>query len=322
MPDPHNMAGAFLAVDWGTTNLRAWVVDAEGRPGEMKELPLGVSRIGRGEAAAKFRDTVRPALGAAGLPAVIAGMVGSNLGWIEVPYVDCPADTASLAARLKFVDDEDPPVAIVPGLRGPGVGGGPDVMRGEETQLIGWLAQDEARRRGRQIICHPGTHAKWVLVEDGQLVRFVTAMTGELFAVLTQHSVLKPNGDDDDPHAFDEGAFDRGLEAAGDGSGLAARLFTARARLVGGGDLKPGEVRTYLSGVLIGADVAATPRLLDADYDGGEIVLIGDAKLCKPYARALDHQGVRSHVYDGEAAVLSGLKALFDHSRSREAQSS
>ncbi len=297
----------FLAVDWGTTNLRAWVVGADGASGPVTEMPLGVSRLNPGEAAARFRDTVRPALGAQQLPAVIAGMAGSNIGWIEVPYVDCPADAASLAARLKRVDGETPPVSIVPGLRGRRLDGAPDVMRGEETQLFGWLAQDAARRRGARVICHPGTHAKWCLVQDGRIERFVTAMTGELFAVLTQHSVLR-SGEDAD--AFDEAAFDRGLEAAGDGGALAARLFTARSRVVGGGDLRPDAVRAYLSGLLIGAEVASTPRLLGAPMDG-PVALIGDTRLCGQYARALAHLGLRAEVYAGEDAVLGGLKTLF-----------
>jgi 2-dehydro-3-deoxygalactonokinase len=298
---------AFFALDWGTTNLRAWVVNADGSAGPMQELPFGISRIGQGEAAACFHDKVRPALKAEGLPAIIAGMAGSTLGWLEVPYVDCPADAQSLAAQLTRIVGQDPPVAIVPGLRGQGIGG-PDVMRGEETQLIGWLAQDERRIKGRRVVCHPGTHAKWVLVEEGKISRFVTAMTGELFAVMTTHSVLRT---DDGPS--DDGAFVQGLEAAGDGSALAARLFTARARLVGGGGLKAASVRSYLSGLLIGADVIATPSLLGAQSDT-PIALIGDARLCASYKRAMDYMGLAAEVYDGEAAVLSGLRTLFDQS--------
>jgi len=295
---------AFLAVDWGTTNLRAWTVDADGAPLVHREFPLGVSRLKPGEAAAIFRDTVRPALEAQRLPALITGMAGSNIGWKEVAYVDCPADAKALAARISLIDGEDPRVGIVPGLRGQGIGG-PDVMRGEETQLIGWLAQDAARRQGTHLVCHPGTHAKWAVVTDGRIERFVTAMTGELFAVLTQHSVLKgAEGDADGP------AFEQGLEAAGDGGALAARLFTARARVVGGGGLKPEEVRAYLSGLLIGADVAATPGLLGVKSDT-TVALVGDGKLCAQYKRALDHAGVAAEVYDGETAVLAGLHALF-----------
>jgi 2-dehydro-3-deoxygalactonokinase len=295
---------AFLAVDWGTTNLRAWTVDGGGAPLAHREFPLGVSRLKPGEAAAVFRDTVRPALGAEALPALIAGMVGSNLGWKEVPYVDCPADAQALADRILWIAGEQPLVGIVPGLRGQGLGG-PDVMRGEETQLIGWLAQDPARLRGRHLICHPGTHAKWVLTDAGRIERFITAMTGELFAVLTEHSVL--GGRDGDA----EGAgFDLGLAAAGDGSALAARLFTARARVVGGGGLEPAQVRTYLSGLLIGADVAATPRLLDVPA-GTPVALVGDGRLCAQYRRAFAHAGVPVEIHSGEAAVLAGLHVLF-----------
>jgi len=232
-------------------------------------------------------------------------MAGSTLGWVEVPYSDCPADAASLAAGLHWIEGQDPPVAIVPGLRGPGVDGGPDVMRGEETQVIGWLDQDPERRRGRRLLCHPGTHAKWVLVEDGRVVRFVTAMTGELFSILTRHSVLRSEEGPDDPLAFAQG-----LHVAGDGSALAARLFTARARVVGGGDLKPEGVRSFLSGLLIGSEVASTPALLDAAELSSPVALIGDPKLCAAYAAAMAHFGLQSEVFDGEAAVLAGLKAI------------
>ena len=231
-------------------------------------------------------------------------MAGSNIGWREVAYADCPADAQALAAGIDAVPGEAPYVGIVPGLRAKGVYG-PDVMRGEETQLIGWLAEDPARRQGAQVICHPGTHAKWVLAVDGRIERFVTAMTGELFALVTQHSVLKgADGDADGP------AFDDGVKAAGPGDALAARLFTARSRVVGGGGLQPQDVRAYLSGLLVGADVAATPRLLDAPK-GAPFSIVGDARLCAQYRRAMLHQGVAARVYDGEGAVLSGLKALF-----------
>jgi len=295
---------AFLALDWGTTNLRAWVVSEGGEAGPALELPRGVSKLGPGEPAICLRDVVRPALKAENLPAVICGMAGSTLGWVEVPYSDCPADAASLAAGLYWIEDQDPPVAIVPGLRGAGVDGGPDVMRGEETQVIGWLAQDPSRLKGRHLLCHPGTHAKWVRVEDGRVVRFVTAMTGELFSILTRHSVLRCEEGPEDQHAFAQG-----LEAAGDGSALAARLFTARARVVGGGDLKPQGVRSFLSGLLIGSEVASTPALLGAEPPA-LITLIGDPKLCTAYATAMAHYGLKSQVFDGEAAVLAGLKAI------------
>jgi 2-dehydro-3-deoxygalactonokinase len=292
-------AAVLLACDWGTTNLRAWTLDGQGRPVTQQDFPLGVSRLAPGEAAKRFEAEVRPALDAQTLPAILCGMVGSNLGWQAVPYADCPAGLDDLAGKLTSVADN---ARIVPGLRCEGIAGAPDVMRGEETQILGWLAQHPDRRRGRHVLCHPGTHAKWVLIEEGRIVRFVTAMTGELFAVMSQHSVLKTDAAPDD-----EGAFDAGLAAAGAGDALAARLFTTRARVVGG-DADPKGSASYLSGLLIGADVAATPQLLGLRPE--RVDLLGDAALCARYGRALTHAGIAVETFDGEAAAIAGLFAL------------
>jgi 2-dehydro-3-deoxygalactonokinase len=289
----------LLACDWGTTNLRAWTLDADGQAMTSREFPLGVSRLAPGEAAQRFEAEVRPALGAETLPAILCGMVGSNLGWRPIPYADCPAGLADLSYGLVEVAKG---VRIVPGLRCAGLAGAPDVMRGEETQILGWLSLQMDRARGRIVLCHPGTHAKWVLIEDGRIVRFVTAMTGELFAVLSQHSVLKS-----DAAAGDDAAFEAGLAAAGDGSALAARLFTARARVVGG-SAEPDSTPSYLSGLLIGAEVAALPQQLGPPPDS--VVLLGDAVLCARYRRALQRIGIGVETFDGEAAAIAGLYAL------------
>lgn len=294
----------LLACDWGTTNLRAWTLDDGGAVLAHRDFDLGVSRLRPGEAARRFQDEVQPALHAVGLPAILCGMVGSNLGWTSAPYADAPAGLPELADRLAAVEAHAAWVRIVPGVRCQGISGAPDVMRGEETQVLGWVAQNPDRARGRQVVCHPGTHAKWVLVEDGRIIRFVTAMTGELFAVLSRHSVLKADGPADDMAAFDEG-----VSAAGDGQALAARLFTARSRVVGGG--RPAaETPSYLSGLLVGADVAATPRLLGLTGDE-PVALLGDAALCGLYARALKARGAPTETFDGEEAALAGLLALY-----------
>ena len=302
---------AFLAVDWGTTNLRAWVVDDAGGIVAGRDFPaFGVSRLAAGEVPLRFADTIRPALEAQALPAILCGMVGSNLGWEPVDYVDCPADLRALSARLHRVKAEGPPVWIVPGLRGRRLDGAPDVMRGEEVQVLGWAAGAGDRARGSRLVCHPGTHAKWVRLVDGRIERFVTAMTGELYDLLRKHSVLK-SGDGGE----DETAFDEGLRAAGDGGALAARLFTARSRVVGG-DMAPAAVTSYLSGLLIGAEVASLPALAGAD-PGEPVVLIGAPALCRRYRRALSARGVESLLHDGDEAVLAGLKALFVTERVR-----
>ncbi len=292
---------AVLACDWGTTNLRAWTLDEAGQVLGDRDFPLGVSRLGPGEAQRRFSEEVRPAMHAERLPAVLCGMVGSTLGWTVVPYVDCPAGPADLCRAMVEVE---PGVRIAPGLRCQGLAGAPDVMRGEEVQVFGWLAQDPARRRGRQVVCHPGTHAKWIVIEDGRIVRFVTAMTGELFSVLKTHSVLKSEAEPDD-----EAAFDAGLAAAGDGGGLAARLFTARARVVGG-DAAAESTPSYLSGLLIGSEAASAPALLGVGADE-PVALLGDPGLTRWYARALAARGCRTSVHDGEQAAVAGLFDLY-----------
>jgi len=289
----------LLACDWGTTNLRAWTLDAAGGVVAHREFPLGVSRLAPGEAERRFQQEVRPAMGGERLPAILCGMVGSNLGWQAVAYADCPAGLDALREALREVA---PGVRIVPGLRCQGLAGAPDVMRGEETQILGWLAQHPRRQRGRILLCHPGTHAKWVLIDDGRIVRFVTAMTGELFAVLGQHSVLRSEAPADDA-----AAFEAGLAAAGDGAALAARLFTARARVVGG-DAPAQSTPSYLSGLLIGAEVAAVPQQLGERPE--RVVLLGDAGLCGRYRTALERIGIAVETFDGEAAAIAGLSAL------------
>ncbi len=295
--------GAFLACDWGTTHLRAWVVEAGGAVRAARTFPIGVARLQPGEAPARLRDEVRPTLGAEALPAVLCGMIGSNLGWTQVPYLDCPVDATAFGAALHPAPDSDPPAWIAPGLRGPGPTAAPDVMRGEETQVFGWLAQDPARARGRHLLCMPGTHAKWVLVEDGAIVRFVTAMTGELFDILSRHSVLRNAASADDGTTFA-----KGVEAAGDGGGLAARLFSARSRVVGAG-APAAETASYLSGLLIGAEVAAVPRLMKSTPTA-PIVLIGEPSLCGWYSKAIEQAGLTAITYDGDEAALAGLVAL------------
>ncbi|MDB5448450.1 MAG: 2-dehydro-3-deoxygalactonokinase [Phenylobacterium sp.] len=297
-------AAALLACDWGTTNLRAWTLDADGRVVQSRDFALGVSKLRPGEAARRFQEEVQPQLNAFDVPAILCGMVGSNLGWTVAPYVDAPVSLDDLTRELVAVEAHAAWVRIVPGVRGEGLRGAGDVMRGEETQLFGWLAQNPDRARGRHVVCHPGTHAKWMLVEDGRLTGFVTAMTGELFAVLGQHSVLKSDAPADDAAAFAEG-----LAAAGDGGALAARLFTARARVVGKG--KPAEsTPSYLSGLLIGAEVASVPKLLGVEA-GAPVALLGDAALCARYRQAFEARGLNSETFDGEAAAIAGLFALY-----------
>lgn len=288
-----------LACDWGTTNLRAWVLADDGSILRSRDFPLGVAKLAPGEAAKRFRDEVRPGLVAEHLPAILCGMIGSTLGWAVADYLPCPVGLADLDEGLLEVDRD---VRIVPGLKTKGRFGASDVMRGEETQILGWLHADTSRLKGRHVVCHPGTHAKWSICEDGRLVDFMTSMTGELFGVLSKHSVLKS-----DANPADSDGFNAGLKAAGDGLGLASRLFSARARLVADGQ-NPDSSAAYLSGLIIGADVAAAPKILGVE--GEAVAVLGEPHLCRQYGLALQNAGIDHSVHDGDKAALAGLFAL------------
>lgn len=291
---------AFIAGDWGATNLRVWVVGEGGDVLARRDFPFGVSRLKPGEAAARFEGEVRPALGAESLPALLCGMIGSTLGWTTAAYLICPASLAALPGSLTIAA---PGVRIVPGLRCRGLAG-PDVLRGEETQVLGWMAGGPPRTAGRHLLCLPGTHAKWVRLADGRIDRFVTAMTGELHGLLTSHGILRSHGS-----RADSAAFDEGVEAAGDGGALSARLFSARSRVLAG-DLPAASTASYLSGLLIGAEIAALwPLMRDTATDA--VGLIGDAALCGWYRRVLIAKGAAVTVTDGEAASLAGLEAIW-----------
>ncbi|OXE35148.1 MAG: 2-dehydro-3-deoxygalactonokinase [Phenylobacterium zucineum] len=293
------MTPAILACDWGSTHLRAWTLDSSGREVARQDFDLGVNRLAPGEAGEKFLREVRPALGAESLPALLCGAIGSNIGWTTAAYVDCPADLPTIAAGLISPSKD---VWIAPGLRCTGLGPAGDVLRGEETQAFGWMAGDPKRSVGRHVICQPGTHAKWSIIENGKIVRFLSAFTGELFAVLSAHSILRNDG-----RVHEEGVFREGLEAAAEGDGLLNRLYSTRSRVAGRG-ADQASTGSYLSGLLIGAEVAATPRLLGVE--GEAVVLLGSPKLCARYATALARRGIATSLADGDEAVKTGLLCL------------
>ena len=300
MPEP-----LFLAVDWGTSNLRAWVVGGDGAVLAEERFPWGVGKLPAGEPERRLQESVRPVLNAEDLPVLMCGMIGSTLGMVEAPYVDCPAGLADIARSLVRVPDLEPEVRIAPGLRCERPNGDPDVMRGEETKILGWASLDPERGKGRRLLVLPGTHAKWALLEDGRIERFITAMSGELFDLLSRHSVLRTEDGPDDPDAFLAGA-----RTGAEQGPLAAKLFTARSKVVGGG-MPKAAVRDYVSGLLVGDETAHLPAMIGADDDDGCIDLLGEPALCRLYETALEAQGVRTAVHDGDEAVLAGLTALY-----------
>jgi 2-dehydro-3-deoxygalactonokinase len=296
------MATALIAIDWGTSSARAWRLDARGDVLAEHAEPLGVQKVEGG----RFHDALRSLLGGdppAGVPLLACGMIGSRQGWLETPYVECPAGFASVASGLARVADA--PLAIVPGLTCRDAQGVPDVMRGEETQIFGALDDPGAR----QLVVLPGTHSKWALVVGGAIERFATFMTGELYAVLREHSILGRLA----VAGADGGAFERGLRASlGPDAGLSHDLFSARTLALTGG-LAPDGVGDYLSGLLLGAELAAAQGwIARSGARGLSVTLVGEPALCARYDRALSIAGLAARKGPGDAAAR-GLWRIAQH---------
>jgi 2-dehydro-3-deoxygalactonokinase len=270
----------LIGLDWGTSSLRAYWLDGTGAIRETRARPWGIRHLPNGGFDAALTDITA---GWPRLPRLACGMVGSRQGWLEVPYMDLPADTAQLGSTVRSLRAKDgSDVHIVPGLHNPQ---GPDVMRGEETQLLGALALRPALATHSTWIL-PGTHSKWVRVHGGAVIDFCTLMTGELFALLRQHSTLCVGSGDS---TVDNDAFARGVAAARDsGSGGAfSRLFSARALMLDGA-LASDSVPEYLSGLLIGEELRSGLASNRFRHDA-PLQLIGDTTLCARYRLAASH---------------------------------
>lgn len=285
----------YIAVDWGTTNRRAYLLDGSGQLADSFADDRGVAAMDPADYDAAIAD-IRDRLG--DLPILLAGMVSSRNGWREVAYVSCPASLADLAAAVVWV--EPGRTGIVPGVSQSGPAGA-DVMRGEEVQA--WGAVRSGSIGPHATVCHPGTHAKWITLEDGRITAFRTRMTGELFALLARHSILAPQLR---AQARIDEAFGRGVDDALAGVDILSGLFRVRAEYLLGELF--GEPASYTSGLLIGSDIKAG---LDS-HRGEPIALLGRPDLCALYAAALQRAGRRSTQADGAEAFLAGIGALME----------
>lgn len=276
MADPQ-----LIALDWGSTRLRAFLLGAGGEVLLSRQSDAGASTLSGTEAfeqalATLVGDwrTAQPAL-----PLLACGMVGSQHGWREAPYVACPADATELAARALQVHER---LYIIPGLVDDIAT--PDVMRGEETQIFGALAL-HPELAGDACLVLPGTHSKWARVAAGRVTGFATHMTGELFALLRQHSVLARLMPADGSSPASPEAFVQGVDAAREDGGLAHQLFAVRT-LGLFKQLAPEQLPDYLSGLLIGHEIASELKRAPQ-----RLALVGDPALCARYAQALARFG-------------------------------
>jgi 2-dehydro-3-deoxygalactonokinase len=295
---------ALLAIDWGTSSTRVYAMDRQGLIRDARSAPLGVQRVANGE----FANALKTLCGddfPAGVPSIACGMIGSRQGWIEVPYRPCPADFDAIAAALTRVPGTA--LAIVPGLICRDDDGIADVMRGEETQILGTLSDGAAGTR--QVLLLPGTHSKWAIISAAGIEAFSTFMTGELYAVLIEHSILgrlaAPGSDAE--------AFARGVRhSLRNTAAFTHDLFSART-LALTDRLAPSGVGDYLSGLLLGAEIAAAQHWLQRmGVAATRLTLVGAQALVDKYRAALAIAGIDADL-GAEDAAARGLWRIAQH---------
>ena len=295
------MAPSLIALDWGTSNLRASLLDPSGHLIEQRQSAMGVMKVPPGSFDAALVELCGDWMREHRLPMIASGMVGSRQGWKEAPYLDCPATLKQAAHQLTALAFEHPDLGkhkiyIAPGLKCTDANGQTDVMRGEETQIWG------AQLPPSSICVLPGTHSKWIWLDgQGDFQNFKTFMTGEIYSLLTQHSILgrlMEISESNDSLNLD--VFHRGVSLGIRGHAeLMHSIFAARtAGLMG--QLNATELPDFLSGILIGAEIGSVS--LDAV---SKVHLLGEGGLCERYTQAFQQQGV-SVVRVGENATTRG----------------
>jgi 2-dehydro-3-deoxygalactonokinase len=294
----------MIGVDWGTSNFRAWLMDAAAQPIDSVTSPEGLLKVpGR-----DFSASLSRACGSwldrwPALPVLMCGMVGSRQGWREAAYLKGDAGAGDLAEATLAIRPSLWDVRIVPGLQSTAYDGSPDVMRGEETKLIGAVAIG-APKDG--LFCMPGTHSKWVELRDGRICSITTFMTGELFALLRGNSILTGLIEAEGEVACDVAAraFQSGLRMGQEGGAIAHKLFSIRAQaLTGTGS---GATLEMLSGLLIGSEIATIhPKIVDK-----EVILIASEGVANQYRTALHQSGIEAPVVNGDEACRAGLSVI------------
>ena len=302
------MSGGLIVLDWGTTNVRAALLDASGKVLEERQAESGIG-TGPPEQLAQRFDKL--AQGWPMVPAIAAGMVGSRQGWVEAEYLACPAKAKDLHKSLTVLNHRNRQIAIVPGLKMDG--DRHDVMRGEETQIAGFLAQ-KPNHSGTLVL--PGSHSKWVNINNGTIDKFTTYMTGEMFSALANHTILRHSVgietcSERTSNSFENGAYEASFKTGvGDvftetGSDL-ARFFDLRARTLLLGTDDPHS-RERLSGLLIGMELNAAAQ---DGYDVQEFSIIGSGDLVQRYAAAGQVLAAQAEVYEGTSLIWPALFAL------------
>jgi len=292
----------MIGIDWGTTSFRAFRVGRDGTIRDRRAAPKGILNVPDGKFGDTLREEIGPWLAAGEDRILLSGMIGSRQGWKEAPYLPCPAGPSELAACLVDIGFDWAQVKLVPGLSGTDDSGVAEVMRGEETQVLGVTTL----MRDGGIACLPGTHSKWVRVEGGRITGFTTHMTGEVFSALRGHTILARMMRDG---PSDGAPFDAGVVRSAESGGLLHHVFGVRA-LALAGRLQEAEAPAYLSGILIGHEI----RSALAGAAGAVVQVIGAPELTALYAKAIAACGGYAERHDGEAAA-SGLALIGEQAR-------
>jgi 2-dehydro-3-deoxygalactonokinase len=305
-PVSHAAEGTFVGVNWGSTNFRAYLIGADGAALDEYSAPAGIVGLDRDGMAATMDELAArwPQRG----PVYASGMIGSNVGWTEVPYAEAPAGCADLARAAVSTRIGRVAAHIVPGIAcRRSFDGQPDILRGEEIELMGLAAL----RAGAGWVALPGTHTKWGRLENGRVVDFFTSMSGEIFDRLTSKGLLASIVAGE---AADGAVFLQGV-AAGRARqlGLGTLLFGARAQVVRGAIAK-ADAASYIRGLLIGSEISDALAVYPALRES-IVPLIGNHALCRLYASALGANDVRSETIDSRAACLRGFRALHEMCR-------
>lgn len=285
----------MIGVEWGATSFRAFRV---GRDGAMRDRRIGlrgILNVPDGRFGDTLRDEIGPWLAAGEDRVLLSGMIGSRQGWKETPYLPCPAGPAELAGALVDIGFDWARVKLVPGLSGTDEAGVAEVMRGEETQVMGVTAL----LRDGGLACVPGLQSKWVRVQDGRISGFDTHMTGEAFSALRGHTTLARMMREG---PADGASFDAGVARSADPGGLLHHVFGVRA-LTLAGRLSESDAPAYLSGILIGHEVRAALAQPPAQAAGVVVQVIGAPDLTALYAKAIAACGGYAERHDGEAAA-------------------
>jgi len=300
MNNPRDIRPDWIAVDWGTTHLRAWAMSNEGQVLDSATSDEGMSKLSTGAFEPALMRIISGWLADGNVtPVVSCGMVGSRQGWVEAPYqvVPCEPISRSPLTRAQTTDSRIQ-FFVVPGIK---QNSPADVMRGEETQIAGLLAQ-EPDFDG--VACLPGTHTKWVRISAGEVVHFSTYLTGELFSLLSTNSVLRHSVAQ---NGWDAAAFKDAInDAITKPSAIAARLFLLRSEALIS-NLSPESARARLSGYLIGLELGAARQY----WLGQKVVIIGEDKISDAYYDALSAQGWAPIKYNAQVMTLAGISSAY-----------